>query len=86
MLSGVLKCNPYSVRDTAIIIERGYNMTPKVQEKKMRPMISYVKKHSTQDWANQYIKDIKAAHNQVESSLFLGLTPDVIKYRLMNQK
>lgn len=49
-------------------------------------MINYVKNHTTQEWANQFLRDIKLAHNQLESSLFLGLTSDVYKYRLISKK
>ena len=86
VLSGVIKCNPYSVKDTAITIERGYNVSAKGQEKRMREMIPYVIKHTTQIWASQFLRDIKLAHAQLESSLFLGLTSDNITHRLIHQK
>jgi len=52
----------------------------------MRQMIKYVIEHTTQDWANAFLRDIKTSHHQIESSLFLGLTSDAIKHRLIHQK
>ena len=84
-LDGVLKCNPYSIKNTATVLERGFNIGEKEKTKKMRSMLKYVMKHSTRSWANQFLRDIKMAHHQLESTLFLGLTSDAVKHRLIHQ-
>jgi len=48
-------------------------------------MLKYVRKHSTQSWANQFLRDIKIDHNKLESSLFLGLMPDTFHHRLIHE-
>lgn len=85
VLSGAIKFNPYSRKATSSAIERGYNMRPKEKSSNMSCMINDVIKHSTQQWANQFIKDIKSGHNQMESSLFLGFTSEAVKHRLIHQ-
>lgn len=84
-LSGVLRCNPYSTKNTATVLERGYNISSKERARKMRNMLKYVMKHSTKSWANQFLRDIKVAHHQLECSLFMGLTSTAVKHRLIHQ-
>jgi trehalose 6-phosphate synthase/phosphatase len=84
-LDGVLKCNPYSIKNTSTALERGYNISSKEKTRRMRNMLKYVIRHSTESWANQFLRDIKIAHNQMESSLFLGIVSDYVKHRLIHQ-
>lgn len=52
----------------------------------MRNMLKYVLRHSTQSWANQFVRDIKNAHETLESSLFLGITSEAVKHRLIHER
>lgn len=71
--------------NTSKVLERCFNISSKEKSRKMKGMLKYVMKHSTKSWANQFLRDIKQAHHQLESTLFLGLTSDAVKHRLINK-
>lgn len=85
-LGGVMRCNPHSQKETSGILERAFNMDKKEKTKRMRTMLQYVLKHSTRSWANQFLGDLKCSRNSEESSLFMGITSEVVKHRLIHQR
>jgi trehalose 6-phosphate synthase/phosphatase len=61
-LGGVLKINPFNVDEIAQKIAAAINMTPEEKEQRMKIGSSYISKHSTYNWAEAFLKDLKRSH------------------------
>lgn len=61
-LGGILKINPFNVEEIAKNIDNAITMPPLEKEQRFKIAYNYISKHSTLNWAEGFLKDLKRAH------------------------
>ena len=82
-LGGILKINPFNVDEIAKNIELAVLMPKEEKEQRIKIAYNYISKHSTLKWAESFLKDLKRAHPNDNTSQYmligLGLNQTLIK-------
>ena len=72
-LGGILRVNPYNVEDIAKAIDFMMQTREEEREQRLSRAYNYIKRNTTQKWAECFIKDLKR-HSSNEKSTNVGGT------------